>query len=124
MAGLPIPKVYAWNPHTSDNDVGAEYIIMEKAKGVLLSSTWPSMKKDQKINLINSVISLEKSLLTHHFQHIGSLYHKSDLDGVQDRNKFFDTSYGDFVVGPSTERKVVHDGRRAVNTDKGPCKSL
>ncbi|EGD93510.1 phosphotransferase [Trichophyton tonsurans CBS 112818] len=100
VAGLPIPKVYAWNPHTSDNDVGAEYIIMEKAKGVLLSSTWPSMKKDQKINLINSVISLEKSLLTHHFQHIGSLYHKSDLDGVQDRNKFFDTSYGDFVVGP------------------------
>ncbi|EZG01032.1 hypothetical protein H106_08392 [Trichophyton rubrum CBS 735.88] len=55
VAGLPIPKVYAWNPHTSGNDVGADY--------------------------------------------------------------------QDIVVGPSTERKFVHDGKRAVNIEKGPWNS-
>ncbi|EFQ97421.1 phosphotransferase enzyme family protein [Nannizzia gypsea CBS 118893] len=121
VAGLPIPKVYDWNPHTSNNDVGAEYIIMEKAKGVLLSSKWPSMKNDEKINLIKSVILLEKSLLAHHFHHIGSLYHKQDL--ARHHNMFLDTSYCDFIIGPTTERKFIHDGRRAVYTDKGPWNS-
>ncbi|EZF34361.1 hypothetical protein H109_06017 [Trichophyton interdigitale MR816] len=122
IAKLPVPKVYAWNPHVPGNAVGAEYIIMEKAKGVLLSSMWPSMKKDQRINLIKNLVALEKSLLAHSFQHIGSIYHKSDFDGVQN-DRFFDTPYAGYFVGPTTARIFTHDGRGKVSTDKGPWSS-
>ncbi|KMU87576.1 hypothetical protein CIHG_05969 [Coccidioides immitis H538.4] len=34
---LPVPKVHAWSSRASDNAVGAEYIIMEKQAGTMLS---------------------------------------------------------------------------------------
>ncbi|KAM5468853.1 hypothetical protein MauCBS54593_004848 [Microsporum audouinii] len=120
LAGLPIPRVYTWSAHSSLNPVGAEYIIMEKAEGILLSCRWPSMNKKQKVKLIQNVVSLEKSLLAYRFQHIGSIYYKSDLDQSRHNDKSFETAYAGFVVGPTTERKFLQDGRREINTDKGP----
>lgn len=43
MLKIPVPKVLAWSS-SSDNSVGAEYIIMEEAKGTQLSQTWDEMK--------------------------------------------------------------------------------
>ncbi|KAK2800297.1 hypothetical protein FQN51_006205 [Onygenales sp. PD_10] len=123
VAGMPVPEVYAWNPNTTDNPVGAEYIIMEKAKGVPLSAKWPSMSKTEKIQLMQSIVSLEKSLLSHRIDHIGSIYYKSDLAGLRRKPRYSDTGYNDFVVGPATERMFLQDGRRHITTEKGPWKS-
>ncbi|KAK2825770.1 hypothetical protein FQN49_007382 [Arthroderma sp. PD_2] len=124
LVGVPLPKVYAWNPHTAGNSVGAEYIIMEKANGVLLSSKWPLMNKKQKVKLIKNVVSLEKSVLARQFEHIGSIYYESDLDSVSHNQNFFNTPYKGFVVGPTTERKFLQDGRRDISTDKGPWNNV
>jgi hypothetical protein len=124
VAGLPIPKAYAWSPDAATNPVGAEYIIMEKAKGSLLSSKWPSMSKKEKIGLMQNVVFLEKSLTSHPFQHIGSVYYESDMrQHLQFDNSvtFSPTTYKGFVVGPTTSRKFLHDERRDVRTDRGPC---
>lgn len=40
--GIPVPRVYAWSSQ-SDNAVGSEYVIMEKAPGQPLESRWFSL---------------------------------------------------------------------------------
>ncbi|PGH36873.1 hypothetical protein GX50_00331 [[Emmonsia] crescens] len=40
----PAPHVYTWNAHVDENNpVGAEYIVMEKMPGVLLSKVLKSL---------------------------------------------------------------------------------
>lgn len=114
--------MYAWSARSTDknNAVGADYIIVEKADGVVLSSPWPTMNTDQKHRLIQSIIAFERSLLSHNFDKIGSLYCEADLVGSQ--NKFSGTAYAGFVVGPTTDRKFFEDGRRNINPEKGPCR--
>ncbi|KAI2711768.1 hypothetical protein CBS147333_1269 [Penicillium roqueforti] len=84
IAGIPVPKVHAWNNSAEDNAVGAEYIIMEKANGVLLSSQWATMSTDQKRELIQSIIDFERSLIAHSFDMIGSIYYENDLANSKD----------------------------------------
>lgn len=120
IAGIPSPKVYAWNACAAGNPVGAEYIIMEKSDGVLLSSKWPTMSMKEKHQLTQCIIGFERSLLSHHFENIGSLYYETDLARSQD--KFSTTAYSGFVVGPTTDRKFLEDGRRNFDSDKGPCR--
>ncbi|KAJ9196680.1 hypothetical protein DTO164E3_6210 [Paecilomyces variotii] len=110
--------VYAWNACAAGNPVGAEYIIMEKSDGVLLSSKWPTMSMKEKHQLTQCIIGFERSLLSHHFENIGSLYYETDLARSQD--KFSTTAYSGFVVGPTTDRKFLEDGRRTFDSDKGP----
>ncbi|KZF23492.1 phosphotransferase enzyme family protein [Xylona heveae TC161] len=118
VAGIPSPKIYAWNARAAESPVGAEYIIMEKADGVLLSSKWPLMSTKEKHQLTQSIIAFERSLLAHKFENIGSIYYERDL--VDSQDKFPATAYSGFVVGPTTDRKFLEDGRRKVKTDKGP----
>ncbi|QSS53026.1 phosphotransferase enzyme family protein [Histoplasma capsulatum var. duboisii H88] len=118
IAGIPSPKVYAWNARATGNPVGAEYIVMDKADGVLLSSKWPTMSMKEKHQLTQVIIDFERSLLSHHFENIGSLYYETDLAGLQD--KFSTTGYSGFAIGPTTNRQVLEDGRKNFDSDKGP----
>ncbi|KXG52884.1 Aminoglycoside phosphotransferase [Penicillium griseofulvum] len=117
IASIPVPKVHAWN-NTADNTVGAEYIIMEKSDGVVLSSQWATMSTDQKHELIQSIITFERSLVAHSFDRIGSIYYENDL--VDSEDSYSPTAFPKFVIGPTTDRRFLEDGRRAIKSDKGP----
>lgn len=119
IAGIPVPKVLAWSSCAEDNIVGAEYIIMEKANGVLLSSQWATMSTNQKHELIQSIINFECSLVAHGFDQIGSIYYERDLVGS--KNVYSPTAFPRFVIGPTTDRRFLEDGRSAIKTHKGPC---
>ncbi|KKK15453.1 hypothetical protein ARAM_005771 [Aspergillus rambellii] len=45
----PVPQVYLWNSQAESHPVGAEFIIMDKVKGVPLSQVWGTMKLPQKL---------------------------------------------------------------------------
>ncbi|GES58629.1 phosphotransferase enzyme family protein [Aspergillus terreus] len=115
---IPMPKVVAWNSCLA-NAVGAEYIIMEKADGVLLSSEWATMSTAQKHQLIQTIIAFERAFLSHPFAHIGSLYSERPHAVGQ----FSPTRYPGFVVGPTTDRRFWGDGRKDIQSDKGPWAS-
>lgn len=119
IAGIPVPKVHAWNNSAEDNAVGAEYIIMEKANGVLLSSQWATMSTDQKRELIQSIIDFERSLIAHSFDMIGSIYYENDLANSKDG--CLSTSFPRFAFGPIADRRFLEDGRSAIESYKGPC---
>lgn len=63
MLKIPVPKVLAWSS-SSDNSVGAEYIVMEEAKGTPLSQMWDEMKLHDRSEIIDDIVSIEQKLLS------------------------------------------------------------
>ncbi|KAK6001278.1 hypothetical protein QM012_002609 [Aureobasidium pullulans] len=71
---VPVPKVLAWSVDSKTNSVGAEYMVMEAANGVPLSSVWNQMTGSQHIACIESIGKLAKQLCSLEFADFGSLY--------------------------------------------------
>lgn len=61
--GLPVPRVYAWSSGT-DNVVGAEYIIMEKAQGHPLESRWFSLTPKERVRLVTSYVEIKRKMFS------------------------------------------------------------
>lgn len=55
----PVPKVLSWSSST-DNPVAAEYILMEKARGVPLSSLWDKLGAPVKFKVLEKVASYQE----------------------------------------------------------------
>ncbi|EZF73891.1 hypothetical protein H105_04230 [Trichophyton soudanense CBS 452.61] len=120
MLKIPVPKVLAWSS-SSDNSVGAEYIIMEEAKGTQLSQTWDEMKLHDR----------KQKLLSVTFGHYGSLYFSKDaFPGCQPADISGDVAQGiedevrkHFVIGPTTRREFWEKERALMDLDRGLWKS-
>jgi predicted Ser/Thr protein kinase len=63
VLGLPVPKVLAWSADYQ-NDVGAEYIIMEEANGTRLHEIWEDLELTAKRDIILEIVEVEKKLLS------------------------------------------------------------
>ena len=126
--GIPAPKVLAWNSKAETNAVGAEYIIMETAKGVELASVWGTMNSKQKKNVVTSLAALEQNMVNAKFSKYGSLYYKDDLTAAQcasgpllargTRNL---GATEKFSIGPIAHRNFYEDERGLMNLNRGPC---
>jgi hypothetical protein len=75
-----IPTIYAWDSDLS-NCVGRPYIIMEPAKGKVLSSQWNKASMMQKRNLSFQMAEFTSSLQTlgHEFCQLGAVYQRDDM---------------------------------------------
>ncbi|KAJ5368331.1 uncharacterized protein N7496_008091 [Penicillium cataractarum] len=60
---IPVPRVLSWSSDGSNN-VGAEYIIMDKAPGVPLFQVWGTMTEFERLQLIKNLTKLEAQLAT------------------------------------------------------------
>ncbi|PYI18480.1 hypothetical protein BO99DRAFT_167219 [Aspergillus violaceofuscus CBS 115571] len=124
VLGTPVPKVLAWSSST-DNPVAAEYILMENARGVPLSSLWDQLGVSVKFKVLERVAAYQQIWSQVRFAQYGSLYYRSDLDRSvpslqytdKDGNRAVDER---FAVGPSVSRQNVDDGRAALGFDRGP----
>lgn len=118
--------VYACSPSTEE--IGAEYIIMEKSRGVELSKLWDGTPGPDKLQIVQQLVEFEKALVSTRFPLYGSLYYAKDLQKVQS-NQMIDIGVKkrnaglDFAVGPTTNRTFFDDGRNAIDVHRGPCKS-
>ena len=123
---LPVPKVHAWNSKAASNAVGAEFIIMDKVSGLELRQRWPNMRSDRKLELIETIVQMEKKFTSTPFPAIGSMYFKKDLDDFPyqtlDSEHIGSCSEGaKFVIGPTTARHCYDSGRGEVGFPRGPC---
>lgn len=75
---FPVPKILGWSA-TSENPVGAEYIIMEKAKGTVLSELWYQLPRPAKNEIIRQVIDFEVKLAATPFSAHGCLFYQNDI---------------------------------------------
>ncbi|KAM5457487.1 hypothetical protein MaudCBS49596_000682 [Microsporum audouinii] len=107
---IRVPEVYAWSSDSS-NPVGAEYIIMEKIRGVALAEKWESMNSLQRYKIIDRIVEMETEFRSLRLPAYGSLflrdslpseYHYYPLPSDLDPD-------GLFCIGPSSSRPLCHN---------------
>ncbi|KAI1983645.1 Phosphotransferase enzyme [Ophidiomyces ophidiicola] len=122
---IPVPKVLAWHSRAAENQVGAEYIIMEKAAGSCLSNVWPTLNNQQKRDIIQAVVKFEIKFLSNPFGGIGSLYYPKDVPRgtkvipAASLNK----AYSRWILGPTTDRRFFDDDKGKLSLDRGPWRT-
>lgn len=122
--GLPLPKVLDWSSSAS-NQLGSEYIIMERVPGRVLADTWHTMTSTERIAVVKKIVCLESLLFGIQFPACGSLFFKDFLDpsvesvDVPEVSNLKDTSR--FCIGPSTEYLWWYQRRNELAVNRGPC---
>ena len=126
--GAPIPKVLTWDA-ASDNNVGCEYIIMEKCVGDMLANKLDHTASDS-CNHISDIAKLQSYLAAIPFSQYGSIYYKEDVDPLFQARPLYaegeppDDCSERFRIGPSTERRFYRGERARMLIDRGPCELL
>ncbi|KXG53808.1 Aminoglycoside phosphotransferase [Penicillium griseofulvum] len=127
VLGTPVPRVLCSNSSAKHSSVGAEYIIMEKAAGVQLSQFWPTMPIEEKLEIIKTISSYQKSWMSAPFSKYGSLYYSSDLDTCGQcklvNPNSTRTEESRFAIGPSTGRDQLDFSKIEIDFDRGPWDS-
>ena len=122
--GVPVPKVLAWSSR-ANTEVGAEYIIMEKAKGVPLSTLWHKMTQDQQASVLDELVDVDAKMLTFKFAGYGSIFFVKDMiDNIPSMSISADPHFSRrYRIGPSVGRPFYEAERGSMKIDRGPCMS-
>lgn len=120
---IPIPRILAWSAD-SNNSVGAEYIIEEKAMGERLGGLWYQWPMDSKLGIISEIVLIEQRLASFAFKISGCIYFEADMPSGEK------LSTTPALPGPKTEKyrmgplvtdKLWRDKHVNTNSDRGPC---
>ncbi|KAJ5585281.1 phosphotransferase enzyme family protein [Penicillium hispanicum] len=129
--GLPVPRVYGWSSQKSENPLGAEYILMEKQAGVVLTDVWDTIKGTQKIQILDQIVDIERRLAATKFSKFGSLYYKKDIPESSDPTSYlYLDSTGNkvwsetFSIGPTNHRSFFDFGRGELDIERGPWSTV
>lgn len=114
---LPVPKVFAYCSRVDRSELGVEYIVMEKVRGVGLGRVWEGLKGREKLSIVRQIASITSKLARARFPGYGSLYLCQDVEG-DESIRIDDT----FAIGPTTGRPWFDDRRCEVDVHRGPCK--
>jgi len=124
----PAPRVLAWNS-SNRKLVQAEYIIMEKAKGVPLETICSGLNWMQRVPIVRSIAQYQRAWIKASFNSLGSLYYAGDLQHAshasascvgEDTGELVETPR--FAVGPIIAREWFDLGRARLGCNRGPCK--
>ena len=124
---IPVPRVYGWSSEATGNNVGVEYIIMDKAPGIGLDTKWFDMTKEQNRDLASSYVDIEVKLFSIPFGSYGSVYFKEDLPAHLQGPLYKEGSSDDagdterFCIGPSADYMFWYGRRTQLSTSRGPC---
>jgi hypothetical protein len=120
---LPIPRVLAYSCD-SNNPVESEYIIMEKADGVTLSSKWYDMEESTQKDIVEGVAKMHSKLLSVHFSQHGNLYFTKDLPRASRAPQLYPHGSLDdktYCIGPTVDDMFWNDERADLKLNRGPC---
>ena len=121
LHGVPVPRVYDYSI-TTQNCVGAEYMIMERVGGKLLGEFWNVLTPQGRDRIIEQIVKMEATLFSIDFPASGSIYYKKDLDNhVETAEILSPNGSPDFCVGPSAAASWWYQERAEMAFDRGPC---
>ncbi|KAL4071198.1 hypothetical protein V8B97DRAFT_2047223 [Scleroderma yunnanense] len=126
---FPIPRVLTWSSRAESTDVGAEFILMEKAPGCLLSDVWEDLPRYEQGVFAQTLGECKHKLLDLPFTHYGSLYYKNDvpvplraptlLEGLSPDDKL----NSKFCIGPIARRDFWEAEREHMDINRGPWRT-
>ncbi|KAH7381551.1 kinase-like domain-containing protein [Pyrenochaeta sp. MPI-SDFR-AT-0127] len=129
ILGIPVPKVLDYSANAA-NPVGSEYILMEEAKGVQLSSLWNDMEIGDQAKIVKSLIEIDAKFLAISLDRFGAIFYTSDMPNCAPAEIRGQVSPAikehvrhRFVVGPTVEREFWEDERAQMALDRGPWTS-
>ncbi|KAH7346883.1 phosphotransferase enzyme family protein [Rhexocercosporidium sp. MPI-PUGE-AT-0058] len=126
--GVPVPKVLDYSD-TSNNAVGAEYMIMEKVHGRDLGDVWYELSEKERMKVVVQVARVEPVLFSIALPACGSVYYKRDLgigtetvDIAVGKGAGEDAggSAGQLCIGPDVAQKWWYDKRSQLSVPRGP----
>lgn len=83
---VPVPNVIAYSS-TSDNELGFEWMLLEKIDGIPLSEAWETMNFESKSKLSEEISQYSQQLSSLRFDQIGNLYFSTIQDQVNARRR-------------------------------------
>lgn len=110
---VPVPDVVAFDD-SNDNEIGFEWILMERMPGVSAYKRWRTMTTFQKVALVQSIAELQAQIFRHEFSRIGTLMAGSDesshaeTPGEMVSNMFFWSDHFDYNIARGPYRSA-HD---------------
>jgi Phosphotransferase enzyme family len=120
--GIPVPKVFSYSC-CPDSDVGSEFILMERARGVPLLSVWDKMGRKRRGQLMTQLVEMDSKLLALNLSGYGSIYLKRDLPESSGIPLSVDPAFSEYCLGPSVERSWWTQERKSMSTHRGPCEN-
>ncbi|PTU23284.1 hypothetical protein P175DRAFT_0515195 [Aspergillus ochraceoroseus IBT 24754] len=107
---------------SNDNSAGTEYIIMEKAAGVGLKTTWLEMSKHKTHKLASSLVEIEKKFFNLPFRSTGSIYFKDDIPSDLQAPLYDEagTDSNTFCIGPTADYMFWRGRRASLDIFRGP----
>lgn len=129
ILGLPVPQVKTWSSNAETNDVGVEYILMEKCDGDVLQSRYDTLRH-HGVDFVRELTEVEKKFATRKFAYMGSLYYKEDVaPSLQNLPLYADGRPDDgaearFRVGPSVDWTLWQGTRAHLDMFRGPCDTV
>ena len=72
VLGIPAPRIYGWSSST-DNPVGAEYILMQRSGGMELGKIWHDVPWEERLEIIRTLVGYEKAFVSANLPMYGEL---------------------------------------------------
>ncbi|PGG97478.1 hypothetical protein AJ80_09697 [Polytolypa hystricis UAMH7299] len=130
---IPVPKILDYSIN-SENDVGSEYIIMEKVPGNPIGDSWFTLSEEQRLKVLREIVRLESKLSSIELPASGSLYYSHDLPPEMNRAIIRPplnsevANRGEICVGPfvstnwwSGSRALLRNINRGPHFDASEC---
>lgn len=108
---IPVPIIYAFDSNPNNN-LGFEWMLMEKVQGTPLSKVWDNMKFDSKQSVIRKLASWMAELSRFEFSEIGSIFMR------------YRQSQMEFYIGPAIHERLFEGDRLLHQIDRGPFQSI
>lgn len=134
-ASMPVPSVVAYSSSTS-NEVGFEWILMEKVDGVAIDTVWDDMPFDEKTNLTVEFAEHMKQLCARRFPLLGNIYFADIWNQVGYKPLEFQPQHaalgteapefgvdGEFVIGTMVSNRFSAQKRLVLRSNRGPFES-
>ena len=122
LTSVPVPRVIAYSS-TAENELGCEWILMEKVPGVALANVWGDMDLETKSRETKVIAGFVRQLrdIRRPFAAIGNLYLREDIDTSDAAVRVVPTEDEKYVLGPIVTPYMFSGGRKLrVSRNLGP----
>lgn len=119
---IPVPRVIAHNS-TEENELGCEWILMERVPGVALANVWSDIDLETKSRETKLIAEFARQLrdTQRRFAAIGNLYFREDINASGPTVRVVPTEDEKYVLGPIVTPYMFAGGRKLrVSRDLGP----
>ena len=108
---IPVPVIYAFDSNPA-NELGWEWMLMERVQGRPLNDVWDTMEFDTKQHLARKIANYMAELSQYKFNKLGSIFMR------------YRQSHIDFYIGPSIHEQLFERDHLLHAVNRGPFDSV